>query len=92
MYGKLINDIVSVAPNHIDTADYHIYNPSAELYLEHGYKLVVYTDAPEAPTGYYYESGWTETETEIVQTWTQEPLPDEVDEAEAFEIIFGGEA
>ena len=69
-----------------------MWNASTEEYLAQGWKPVRFTAETEAPEGYYYESGWTETETEIVQTWTQEPLPDDVDEAEAFDIIFGGEA
>lgn len=91
MYGKLIDGNLQIAPKHLDTPDYHVYNPSAELYAERGYKPVTFTDEPEAPTGYYYESGWEETETEIVQTWALVELPDEVDDAEAFSIIFGGE-
>ena len=91
MYGKLINGYLNEAPKHLDTPDFHVYNPSDELYAEHGYKPVTFTDEPEAPQGYYYESGWTENEDEIIQTWTLTELPDAVDEAEAFEIIFGEE-
>ena len=89
MYGKLINGELKIAPKHLDTADFHTYNPSAELYIEQGWKPVRFTDAPEAPSGYYYESGWTEEADEIVETWTLVELPDDVDDAEAFEIIFG---
>ena len=89
MYGKLIDGNLQIAPKHLDTLDYHVYNPSPELYAEHGYKLVTFTDEPEAPTGYYYESGWEETGEEIVQIWTLHELPDDVDDAEAFQILFG---
>ena len=89
MYAKLINGEIFFAPKHLDTETSHIYNPPAELYIEQGWKPVRFTDPPEAPEGYYYESGWSETEDEIVQTWTLVKLPDEVDEAEAWNILFG---
>lgn len=91
MYGKLISGSVQYAPNKLPGDGVVVYNPSAEMYLAQGWKPVRFTDAPEAPTGYYYESGWEENEDEIVQTWTLTPLPDDIDEAEAFNIIFGGE-
>jgi hypothetical protein len=67
-----------------------VYNPPAELYLANGYLPVEFTDAPEAPDGYHYESGWEQTEEAIAQTWTVVKDPDDIDEAEAFDIIFGG--
>lgn len=54
------------------------------------YKHVEFVDPPEAPYGYYYESGWEEQDEAIVQTWTLTPMPDDIDGAEAWEIIFGG--
>lgn len=63
---------------------------SPEEYLAAGYKPVTFIDPPEAPSGYYYESGWEEQAEAIVQTWTLTPLPDDIDDAEAFDIIFGG--
>ena len=91
MYGKLLNGNLRSAPNVLVIGNTQVWNASAEQYLDEGWKLVVFTEPPEAPTGYYYESGWSEDETEITQTWTLTELPDDVDEAEAFEIIFGGE-
>lgn len=90
MYAKLINGALQTAPKHITIGDKNIWNASAETMLSQGWKLVVFTDAPEAPSGYYYESAWEEDETEIVQTWTLEKLPDDIDDAEAYQIIFGG--
>lgn len=55
-------------------------------------KDVVLTEKPTATSGFYYEEGWEDNGEEIVQTWTLVELPDEVDDAEAFNIIFGGEA
>lgn len=90
MYGKLINGSVQYAPNKLPGDGVVVYNPPAEMYLAAGYKPVEFTDAPEAPEGYAYESGWEEQDESIVQTWTLVPLPDDIDEAEAFDIIFGG--
>ena len=47
--------------------------------MELGYKPVVYTDMPtDAETGKHYESSWTETEAEIIQTWNLVDDPDAV--------------
>lgn len=92
MYGKLIEGELQTAPKKLEINGNWVWNAPPEEYLAQGWKPVRFTDEPEPIEGYFWQSGWTETETEIVQTWTQEPLPDDVDEAEAFEIIFGGEA
>lgn len=81
MYAKLTGGFVRTAKEHFDTP---------EEYLAHGYKSIVYTDHSDPPSGYYYESGWEEQTDAIVQTWTLTPLPDDIDEAEAYDIIFGG--
>lgn len=92
MYGILIEGELQTAPKKLEINGNWVWNAPSEAYLAQGWKSVRFTDEPEPVEGYFWQSGWTETETEIVQTWTQEPLPDDVDEAEAFEIIFGGEA
>ncbi len=91
MYGKLHDGELQYAPNKLPGDGVVVYNPPAEIYLAQGWKPVRFTDMPEAPTGYYCESGWEEQADAIVQTWTFTPLPDDIDEAEAFNIIFGGE-
>ena len=90
MYGKLIDGALHRAPKKLPGDGVIVYNPTAEMLLSAGYKPVTFTDEPEAPEGYYYESGWEETAETIVQTWTLTPLPDDIDEAEAYGIIFGG--
>lgn len=90
MYGKLIDGNLQSAPSKLSGEGVIIYNPPAEMYLERGWKPVTFTEPPEAPVDYYYESGWEEGEDAIVQTWTLTPLPDDIDEAEAYDIIFGG--
>lgn len=90
MYGKLIEGDLTIAPRNLPGDGVVVYNPPAEMYLSQGWKPVQFTEEPEAPSGYYYESGWEETDEAIVQTWTLEPLPDDVDDSEALEILLGG--
>lgn len=90
MYGKLINGNLTIAPRKLPGDGVVVYNPPAEMYRAQGYKPVEFTDAPEAQEGYTDESAWEETADSIMQTWTLVPLPDDIDEAEAFDIIFGG--
>ena len=89
-YGKLESGHLRYAPKVLPGEGVNVYNPPAEMYAEQGWKPVEFTPTPEAPTGYHYESGWEETEDAIVQTWTLVKDPDDIDDAEAFDIIFGG--
>ena len=91
MYGKLENKNLMIAPSKLNGEGVVVYNPPAEMYLAQGWKPVRFTEPPEAPSGYFYADGWEEQEEEIVQTWTLTPLPDDIDDAEAFDIIFGGD-
>lgn len=91
MYGKLINGELNVAPKKLSGDGVTVWNPPIEMYLIRGWKPIVFTDLPnDPPTGYYYEEGWEEQSDAIVQTWTLTPLPDDIDEVEAYNIIFGG--
>lgn len=90
MYAKLMEGALLAAPKKLPGDGVTVWNPPAEMYLAQGWKPVRYTQEPEAPEGYHYESGWEEAEDAIVQTWTLEKDPDDIDEAEAFGIIFGG--
>lgn len=90
MYGKLIDGFIQRAPRKLPGDGVVVYNPPAEMYLAAGWKPVEFVDAPEAPEGFYYEPGWEERAEAIVQVWTLVQEPDDIDEAEAFDIIFGG--
>lgn len=90
MYGKLNEGNLTIAPRKLEDTGVVVYNPPAEMYFAQGWKPVQFTEAPEAPVGYVYDAGWEEQADAIVQTWTLVPLPDDVDDAEAFDIIFGG--
>ena len=89
MYAKLINGCLRHPPKTVTWQGHQVNNPSEDKLADLGYKLVVYTDAPEAPEGKHYESSWTETEESITQTWTlvedpvYQPEPDRLAELEA---------
>lgn len=91
VYAKLVDGVFRSAPKKLPGDGAMVYNPPAEMYLAAGYKPVTFTEQPgDPPAGYTYESGWEETGEAIVQTWTLVELPDDIDDAEAFDIIFGG--
>lgn len=90
-YAKLVNNYPQFAPNPILHKNTWIGNPSDETYESEGYKLVIYTDIPQAPEGYYYKEKWNETDNTIIQDWELVELPPEtdVDPYEAMQILFG---
>lgn len=92
MYGYLENETLHRAPNPLDVEDTRVWNPSNEQYEAAGYKKVVFTDPPETEPGYHAESWWKETAKQIRQQWEIVEDPDDVDPAEAFEFLFGGES
>lgn len=94
MYAKLQNGILHSAPKTVTWNGCTVNNPSAEKLMELGYKPVVYADMPtDAETGKHYESSWTETEAEIIQTWTLTDDPEypepEISSEEVLNIIMG---
>lgn len=90
MYGKLIDGELRGAPRPIKTAYGDVFTNDPAVYLENGYKQIMLTDHPGDGKNYIAE--WTETETEIVQTWTevQQSDNDPISDSEALEIITGG--
>ena len=90
MYGYLENETLHRAPNPLDVEDTRVWNPSNEQYEAAGYKKIIFTDPPETEPGYHAESGWEEQGDRIVQVWAVVKDPDDIDDSEAFDIIFGG--
>lgn len=88
MYGKLVNGELRGAPRPIRTENGDIFTNDSALLLQYGYKPIILTDSPS--DGKSYLSSWTETETEIIQVWTEQPQTDEISDSEALEIITGG--
>ena len=94
MYAKLQNGFLRSAPKTVTWNGCTVNNPSDDKLVELGYKPVRYTDMPETTVdGKHYESGWTESDTEIIQTWTltEDPVyPEpELSSDEALNIIMG---
>ena len=71
MYAKLVNGTLRSAPKKVNYNNTTIFNPKEDTLLALGYLPVTYTAMPDdAPDGKHYESSWTETDEEIIQTWT----------------------
>ena len=78
MYGKIEDKALTIAPQGVTE----------------GYFPVRFTTPPEPREGGYWEPNWELINNEVVQTWVFVDMtvtPDEVDDAEAFNIIFGGD-
>ena len=90
MYGKLIDGELRGAPRPIKTADGDVFTNDPALLLQYGYKPIITAEYPS--DGKSYISSWAETETEIVQVWTevQQSDNDPISDSEALEIITGG--
>ena len=90
IYGKLVNGELRGAPRPIKTAEGDVFTNDPSIYLANGYKPIILTDSPS--DGKSYISSWTETETEIIQVWTEQPQTDNdpISDSEALEIITGG--
>ena len=90
MYGKLVNGELRGVPRPIKTENGDVFTNDPALLLQYGYKPIILTDCPS--DGKRYVGSWTETETEITQTWTevQQSDDDPISDSEALEIITGG--
>lgn len=89
MYAKLVDGNLVFAPKCFPVGAINVWNPTPEMLETAGYKPVIFVDPPEPREGYSYESVWEEQDDEIVQVWIEQEMPDEIDEAEAYGIIFG---
>lgn len=93
-YAKLIDGNLSIAPNPIKYNGLWYGNPPPEIYLAEGYKPVTITDQPEPPGVGRWVETWTETDDAIVQGWTWHEAADEdeISDAEALELLTGGDS
>lgn len=89
IYGKLINNTLSIAPRRLTIDGCVVFNPTDAQYEAAGYLPAIYTPAPEAPEGYYAEPHWKEQDGEIVEVWEFVPIPDEPTADELLDIITG---
>ena len=90
MYGKLVNGELRGAPRPIRTENGDVFTNDPALLLQYGYKPIITAEYPS--DGGYYTESWTETETEIIQVWTEQQQTDNdsISDSEALEIITGG--
>lgn len=77
-YAKLVDNCPQYAPRKIRIDDTVVYNPPEETLLSLGYKPVVYAERPTVEVGYYAQVHWTETDNAIEQSWTVEPVEQEL--------------
>ncbi len=93
-YAKLIDGAISHAPNPILHNGMIRYNPPGSVYEAEGYKPVNIVDQPEPPGVGWWVETWTETEDAIVQGWTWHEATDEdeISDAEALEMLTGGDS
>ena len=90
MYARLIEGALHVAPKRVEYDDMTVFNPPDSIYEELGYYPVVKTAMPnDAPTGYHYEPGWTQSEEAITQTCSL--VENEVTSDDILNILFGNE-
>lgn len=89
-YGKLIGGELRGAPRPLKTKQGDVFTNDPAVLLKNGYKEIVTTEYPS--DGKYYVTSWSETDTQIVQVWTETDPPEEIPAEEALSIITGGEA
>lgn len=87
IYGTLTEGVLTLAPKMITIGEYNVWNGTEQQYRSLGYKPVQYAEPPEPPEGYDYEFAWTETDTEIVQTY--ELVEHELTNDEILAILLG---
>jgi hypothetical protein len=93
-YAKLINNLISYAPNPILYNGLWYGNPPGSVYEAESYKPVSFTDRPEPQGVGRFVETWTETDEAIVQGWTWHEATDEdeISDTEALALLTGGES
>lgn len=76
MYAKLENGNLKRYKPPIKADGKDIYTNDPTILLQYGWKEVIFTDAPESE-GFYPVAYYEETETQIIQRWRLEPIPEE---------------
>ena len=75
-YGKIKNGKLILAPQLINR-DGAITFDNQTLYIENGYKKLIYTTPPDNIEGRDLISSWDERQDSIIQTWTYEEIKDD---------------
>lgn len=84
-FARVKDGALLYAPNPLLIGDTQYITNDPALYLRAGWKQVVKIPEPDPVEGYMWILSWEETDTEVVQTWTQmeapEPQPSEFETA-----------
>lgn len=79
-YGKLDNGHLDYAPSVLIYNDKQYINPTDEILRAAGYMPIEVPDAPKVEDGYENKLNWNVIDGAIVAYWTQELIPESVDE------------
>ncbi len=92
----LDDELLILARNPLADGELWRGNPSAEIYRRYGWKPLQPAERPQQTPepGWSWVPVWTETENEIIQSWTLRAMPqnEELGAEAALEILLGGEA
>ena len=69
MYGKLENGVLTRCNLPLKNAEEDIFTNDSSVYLEYGYKPVIFTDPPVTEEGYYAVSHFEERDDCITTVW-----------------------
>ena len=86
-FGKLENGKPTYFKNPVFAPSEHIFTNDKDILLQYGFKEIVYTDHEERE-GYYPIAHWEETETQIAQNWSYEPIAEEPSVEDYRSILF----
>lgn len=75
-FGKLENQKLIRFRNPLRTPTKDIFTNDHLLLLQYEWKEIIYTE-PEEREGFYPIASWSETDRQIIETWSYEPIPDE---------------
>jgi len=86
MYGKLINNQLTIAPNKLVINNQNIWNASPEVYLSQGWLPIINTDEPIVDNDHFVEPYYEFENNQIVQKWEVK----EIELSENDELIEAG--
>ena len=69
-YGKVVNGNIEYPPAEFHENGFIIVGFTEEFILSHGYKKIITSDIPDETK--QYKSVYTETDTNIIQSWVAE--------------------
>ena len=90
MYGRLENNQLICAPNHLVINGQNVWNASGEDYLSQGWYPIVASEPPITDELHYADSYWEFKDGEIKQEWIIRQVDTEAEDMiEAARILLG---